>query len=397
MRSVYSKLTFPLYSVVSIMKSGWGKVGRIFAIMSGVLVVLGLVADAVFLRVTDIGETLGQESKIQVKAKEYGMYSTIADIEKGFTFPANEDAGPTLQKVCLEFYKAETERRKTSKYDLAIFDSFRYVRSGLFNVEIFPSDLDDIAYFQPYLDKFLRDCDPVLDRFHCAMKRNWLEPYEVAMPEYRSLNEIHMLLLLDLLQAAREGKANELAKKVRLLTRFRRCYSHLHEWHWSFLGFVTWQKEEATFLLEVLKLVKEPSEELGQAVRQNLSLKSATDFKALCRVYFYMGADGFPTNLTSNGSVRFRNLARLPHIQKAWKMRIQSAAIEAYEAGLTATDHMDAFIKADEAFRRATSRPGLSSEFSKNAFGFGFIGSTGKDTYDLGPPRLKDWLDKHGF
>ena len=386
------------------MASRWGKAGKVGLIVFTILMSLVAFAYAMLFRLTDLNDTLAKEAEINQKGKEYGMYFAQQDAEQALSVPENENSGPTIQKACAEFQKGEREYSRTTKTGLPqIFNMQRYVKNGPFKIRFTSEDEKAMVAFRPYLAEFLTTCDLVLDRPRCVFKRDWSKPFMMSMPEYRQLNQVRRLNLLEGYLAAKRGDSASFRRIIATDIRLRKCLSHMDEWLWPYLATVTAKKESAAFFTVGLSLLKSPTKEVLTALRENLKVKINGDFRHLCRTYFYMGAGGFPSEADWKSilpehlrTAETKFVSKIPRVKKAWQLRIQWAAIKGFEAGLANDEKPDAIERAYEVYDREAFTSGMSSWFVSWVLPGGYVG-TPLPGYDNAPGKLDAKLKSLGY
>lgn len=359
------------------MSSGRGKAVRIALTLFTVIVSIAAIAYVGFFRYTDLFATLAKEGEAIRKGKEYGMYFTLADVQRALNVPPEQNSGDAVESACETFFEAEDQFRKERRQSAQIFDSSNYVSAKGFHFTLPPVAQRETEYFRPVVDAFLKETDSELDRLYCVIKRDWSKPYEVSNSQFRSLSHVQQFLLNDFMVAAQHGDQTTMTQKLKLVTRVRNCSALIHEWMWGYRAGVISRSYSAMYILEALKLVKQPSPDLVSAIRENQVIPDTADFKHLCRMVFYVGSDGFPPSnklvslMPRYSSSDLKWLIRVPRVTRAWQVRIQLAAIAGYEEGLKHEGSPDAINYTRIAIAKNGDSGGLSSTYYESSIGMG--------------------------
>ena len=355
------------------------------------------------LQLTDLGRTLAQEEAVNRKAKDYGMVFTRADYEKTLAVPENENSGSALQSACRRV--AQVRKAMPKETDIiinAFMDRNRsFDPSSKRNDEIFRA----VEALSPMIEDFFRECQPVFGRKYCIMKRDWSTPLETILPEYQQINLVHRVLMFEISKASTLRDAPRTIKAINRDAELRRCLTQMDEWLWAFRNSTRNRQESAVFMNRCLGFFSTPSKELVEAINRNMEVKPHSDYKNLCRTYFYIGGEGFPVEeqwskilSESAMSTGFKVFAKLPRVKKAFKLRFQLAAIAAYEVGLKNATKPDVVEIADREFYRVGVTAGQSSMFLASVLGSGVYGTpTVNPIYAFAELSLKDKLKSRGF
>jgi hypothetical protein len=237
------------------------------------------------------------------------------------------------------------------------------------------------------------------------MKRGWSAPFETALPEYQQISLVHHVLMFEMLEASVAGDEPRTIKAIERDSELRRCLSTMDEWVWAYRITNQQRHEAAHFMLNSLNYFKKPSKELVAAMKKNVGVTAHSDFKHLSRTYFYMGADGFPREerwpkvLSEHAQTSgFKLFTKLPRVKQAFKLRIQLAAIAAYEEGLKNAGKPDVIELANHKFDLVGVTSGQSSMFLASMFGMGMsIPIPVNPTYVNIEQKLNDKLKSLGY
>lgn len=340
------------------MMNRWSKVFRVGLTLTCLLLgVLGL-AYIVFLKVTDIGETLQLEPEIQQKAKAYGMYVSRLDFEKAF---ANLPGSPDVEPEIGTLFKEGNDQIDVDGTFLEGFFEFisngklPKTRSGI------PILKRDIASFRTRVTAFLSNSK----RGH---RKDWDMNsffFDPKINVFGSITRVQEFLLYDAALEAVDGHTSLAIDELQFEARIRRYFCKASTSYRGGIYAVYSARMAQLFYLRILQNLKSPSPEIVKAIRECQETPVPFDYKHLCRSVFYMGSDWFPQGKTiaEIAERSDRNWSAVPRLTKAWKLRIQYRAILSYEAGQKFENDIDAL----EAAIRLLSREHYGGEWSKRS------------------------------
>ena len=301
----------------------------------------------VFLRVTDVGETLRLESEISEKSKQYGMYVTRGDFERAIQgMPDNRDFIPDIGVLLIEA-NDQVDVDGTFLEGLFGFEEtgkFPKTDGGLKKLR------QDIAKYQAKANHFFAMTD-------FKRQRSW-EMTDFFVDQHNTfeyLSRMQEFLLYDAALEAKAGHTSIAVDRIRSEAQIRRFFASSAHFYRGGINAVNSSILSQLFYLRILQGVKPLDPTVLQAIKEGQATPVPFDYKHLCRAVFYMGADWFPQGRSVSEVARPEDKfwSKIPRLTKAWKIRIEETAIEAYEAGLKSDNDIDALKESIKVLEKS--------------------------------------------